>query len=93
MTYLMKDPGATLDYAVDWGTAYLAGDVLQSSGWSVSPAEPGGAAIVSSVSDELIATVTVSGGLAGRIYRLINQVVTASGRADSRSIVLRVEKR
>ena len=93
MTYLLKDPGATLDYAVDWGTDYLVGDVLQSSGWSVSPVEPGGAAIESSVSDELIATVTVSGGLAGRIYRLINQVVTASGRVDSRSIVLRVEKR
>ena len=93
MTYLLKDPDATLDYAVDWGTDYLVGDVLQSSAWSVTPVEPGGAAIVSSISDELIATVTVSGGLAGRIYRLINQIVTASGRVDSRSIVLRVEKR
>lgn len=93
MTYLLKDPDATLDYAVDWGTEYLAGDVLQSSGWSVSPVEPGGAAVVSSQADELIATVAVSGGLVGHLYRLINQVVTASGRADSRSIVLRVEKR
>lgn len=93
MTYLLKDPGATLDYAVDWGTEYLAGDVLQSSGWSVEPVEPGGAAIDGNTADELIATVTVSGGIAGRIYRLTNQIVTASGRVDSRSIVLRVEKR
>ena len=93
MTYLLKDPDATLDYAVDWGTDYLVGDVLQSSSWSVSPVEPGGAAVESSEADELIATVTVSGGLSGRLYRLINQVVTASGRVDSRSIVLRVEKR
>lgn len=93
MTYLLKAPDATLDYAVDWGTEYLVGDVLQSSGWSVSPVEPGGATIDSSESDELVATVTVSGGLSGRLYRLINQVVTASGRVDSRSIVLRVEKR
>lgn len=93
MTYLLKDPGATLDYAIDWGTDYLVGDVLQSSSWSVSPVEPGGAAIDSSESNELIAMVTVSGGIAGRIYRLINQVVTASGRVDSRSIVVRMEKR
>ena len=93
MTYLLKDPGATLDYAVDWGAAYLAGDVLQSSAWTVSPVEPGAAAIDSHVFDEVSATVTVSGGTAGRLYRLTNQIMTASGRVDSRSIVLRVEKR
>jgi hypothetical protein len=37
--------------------------------------------------------VKAGGGLPGRIYRLINEVVTASGRVDSRSIVLRMEKR
>jgi len=93
MTYLLKDPGASLDYVVDWGSDYLAGDVLASSSWSVSPDEPGGASIEASQADLLIAGVTVGGGVAGRIYRLINHIVTASGRADSRSIMLRVEKR
>jgi hypothetical protein len=31
--------------------------------------------------------------LPGRLYRLVNQVVLLSGRVDSRSVVLRVEKR
>ena len=93
MTYLLKDPGATLDYAVDWGSDYLAGDVLVTSAWSVDPVEAGGAAVETSSADSLIATVSVSGGIAGRRYRLTNLVETASGRVDRRSILLRVEKR
>jgi hypothetical protein len=37
--------------------------------------------------------VKAGGGTPGNVYRLVNEVVTASGRTDSRSIVLRVEKR
>lgn len=93
MTLLLKDPEAVLDYAVDWGADYLTGDVLTESGWTVSPDEPGGVSVVSSRFDHLVSTVQVGGGIAGRLYRLTNQVSTAEGRADSRSIMLRVEKR
>ena len=93
MTFLLKDPSAVLDYTVDWGAEYLSGDALADSSWSVSPDEPGGAAIAGSQFDLLLATVQVAGGVAGKIYRVTNQVTTASGREDSRSIVLRVEKR
>ena len=93
MTFLLKDPAAVLDYTVDWGEDYLAGDALADSNWSVSPDEPGGAAIAGSYFDSLIATVQVAGGLPGKIYRVTNQVTTASGREDSRSIILRMEKR
>ena len=93
MTLLMKDPEAVLDYSIDWGADYLAGDALTDSSWTVSPAEPGGVAIVSDRSDLLVATVEVEGGIAGRLYRLTNHVVTAEGREDSRSIMIRVEKR
>ena len=93
MTLLLKDPEALLDYSVDWGTEYLAGDLLEASNWSVLPNETGGVAIAGSRFDLLIATVEVSGGAPGKIYRLTNHVTTASGREDSRSIMLRVEKR
>ena len=93
MTFLLKDPSAVLDYSIDWGAEYLSGDALTNSNWSVSPDEPGGAEIAGSEFDLLIATVQVSGGEPGKIYRVINQVTTASGREDSRSIILRVEKR
>jgi hypothetical protein len=93
MSFLLKDPEAVLDYAVDWGAEYLSGDALATSSWSVSPDEPGGAAIAGSAFDLLIATVQVGGGTPGKIYRVTNHVTTASGREDSRSIMLRVEKR
>lgn len=93
MTLLLKDPEAVLDYAVDWGADYLSGDTLTESSWAISPAEAGGLSLVSSRFDLLVATAQVAGGLAGRIYRLTNHVVTAEGREDSRSILLRVERR
>jgi len=93
MTFLLKDPQSTLDYAVDWGAEYLEGDAIADSSWSVSPDEDGGVTLVSSRFDLLVATAQVSGGKPGKVYRLTNQVTTASGREDSRSIVLRVEQR
>jgi hypothetical protein len=93
MTLLLKDPAATLDYNVDWGAEYLSSDVLAESRWAVEPVEAGGAAVAGSQFDLLVATVQVSGGIAGRLYRLTNHVVTTEGREDSRSIMLRVEKR
>lgn len=93
MSFLLKDPDALLDYAVDWGADYLAGDALASSSWSVSPDEPGGVSIATSACDLLTSSVQVSGGEPGKTYRLSNLVTTASGRRDSRSVVLRVEKR
>ncbi len=93
MTLLLKDPAAVLDYAVDWGAEYLNGDALTESRWTVVPAESGGLSIVSSRFDLMLSTVQVGGGIAGRIYRLTNHVTTAEGREDSRSIMVRVEKR
>ncbi len=93
MSFLLKDPEAALDYALDWGAEYLSGDALLDSSWSVTPDEPGGAAIVGSQFDLLVATVQVAGGVPGKIYRVTNHVTTASGREDSRSIILRVERR
>jgi hypothetical protein len=93
MTLLLKDPEAALDYAVDWGAQYLAGDVLSASSWRVIPAEPGGVSILASSFDATLASVTAGGGVPGRLYQLTNHVVLSSGLTDNRSIVLRVEKR
>ena len=93
MSYLLKDPDAVLDYLVDWGAEYLGEDELLTSDWSVSPDEDGGIAIAGSEFDGRNATVKASGGVPGRIYRLSNRVLTASGRTDCRSVTLRVEKR
>jgi hypothetical protein len=93
MSFLMKDPDAALDYSIDWGAEYLGGDLLADSEWSVNPAEPGGVAIVGSDYNSTTTSVKAAGGIAGRIYKLVNHVTLESGRVDNRSIVLRVEKR
>lgn len=93
MTLMLKDPDAVLDYAIDWGAEYLGGDLLAQSDWSVVPEETGGVTLVGSDFDATTTTAKAAGGVAGRIYRLVNRVVLQSGRVDDRSIVLRVEKR
>lgn len=93
MAFLLKDPEAALDYSVDWGAEYLSGDVLASSSWSVSPIEDGGASIVGTEFDLLVATAQVAGGIPGKVYQITNHVVTTLGREDNRSIILRVENR
>jgi hypothetical protein len=93
MTLLLKDPEAALDYAVDWGLEYLTGETLAQSDRHVAPVEIGGLSVVSSALDGKIARATAAGGVAGHLYQLTNHVVLSSGLTDSRSIVLRVEKR
>jgi hypothetical protein len=93
MSFLLKDPDAVLDYEVDWSADYLGTDVLSASEWSVSPAEPTGLAVLEQLFDGGLATVKASGGVAGHVYRLTNQVELESGLRDSRSVVIRVEAR
>ena len=94
MTYLLKDPAAVLDYSIDWGAEYLAEfELIATSDWTVAPDEPEGVSVVQGVFEPRTSTVTVQGGIAGHIYRLFNRITTMEGRADERSITLRVETR
>jgi hypothetical protein len=93
MTLLLKDPDAVLDYEIDWGAEYLKGDLIAESSWLVDPDETGGVTIAGSDFDATTSTVKATGGVTGKIYRLVNRVTLQSGRIDDRSIVLRVEKR
>lgn len=93
MSLLMKDPSAVLDYGIDWGRQYLEGDLLAESSWSVEPVEVNGVEVLATSFDDRSSRVKLGGGIAGRVYRIRNHVVTAMGREDSRSLVLRVEGR
>jgi len=94
MSFLLKDPNAVLDYSIDWGAEYLnGGELLARSDWSVVPDEPGGVTVVGSDFDATTASAKAAGGLAGRLYRLVNRVTTDAARVDERSILIRVENR
>lgn len=93
MAYYLKDPQARIDYAFDWAAGYLAGQTVASSEWRVVPAETAGVEIVGASSQATRTVATVGGGVAGRVYRVTNRVVMSDGRADERTVVLRVEDR
>lgn len=91
MQLYIKDPGAVLDYSINWGAGYLQGsETLSSSIWTIFPADMTQSSASSTAST---ATVTVSGGTAGQIYQLTNRITTSQGRTDERSITVRVEQK
>ncbi len=91
MQVYVKDPGAILDYSIDWGAGYLqSGETLGSSIWAIFPADM---AQESAGDAAGVASITVSGGIAGQIYQLTNRITTSQGRTDERSITVRVEQR
>ena len=93
MAFFLKDPSASIDYAVDWGAGYLAGQVIAASRWSVSPQEPGGVRVNGELGGATRTGATLSGGVPGHVYRVANAITLSDGRSDERSIVLRVEDR
>jgi hypothetical protein len=92
MSFYLKDPRSRVDYAIDW-SGYLDGQVVAASSWTVEPQEPGGVA----AQEESFAldrtAATLSGGVAGHVYSISNEVILSDGRIDRRSITLRVEQR
>ena len=94
MSLYLKDPQARIDYAIDWGPAYLDGQIIAASDWRVSPDEDDGVAIVEIGSFDLQRTAaTVTGGVPGHVYRIGNRVTLSDGRSDERSLTVRVEER
>lgn len=84
-----KDPQAKLDYGLDW-SAWLGDDTITASDWV---AEPAGLALSGFAHDKKKTSVYAAGGQAGSAYLLRNQVSTAAGRIDERSIKLKVKER
>jgi hypothetical protein len=93
MDYYLKDPAAAASYTIDWGEAYLGPRGISGSAWEVSPSEAGGLMLQSSGHDGRTARASVTGGLAGHVYRLANRVTLNDGSSDVRSVLLRVEER
>lgn len=84
-----KDPGATLDYSIDWTAWLKVGDSMASSTWSGQD----GITLGTSSLDGSIATIWLSGGTPGSSYKITNRVQSSGGRVDERTIVINVEQR
>ncbi len=90
MTVETIDPDASLDWAFDWATNYLQeGETIDTSTWSV---EPEGELAVSGeirTDGNTKTQGTLAGAVAGKLYRVINRIVTTTPRTDERSQLFR----
>lgn len=92
----IKDPDAVLDYIFDWSDWLPNGDTIISSEFVISPGltiGPGPNGGPDQYFTTTNATVWLSGGSQGQPYAVTNQVTTAGGRTDDRTITIRVQQR
>jgi hypothetical protein len=93
MALLVKDPDARIDYEFDWAAAYPDGQAVMASGWTVAPVDGDGIVVAAAAHDLTRTTATLTGGVAGRVYRVTNRVTMSDGQIDERSMTIRVEER
>jgi hypothetical protein len=93
MSFYLKDPESRVDYSVDWGAAYLDGQTIVGSGWSVEPEEADGLFVEQESHDLVRSAARLGGGIAGHVYSATNRVALSDGTIDRRSIHIRVEDR
>jgi hypothetical protein len=84
----VKDSDAVLDYLWDW-SAWLGDDTIASH--TVTAAT--GITLASSTATSTAVTAWLSGGTVGQSYAVTCRIVTAAGRTDERSSIIRVQNR
>ena len=85
----IKDPNAVLDYKWDWTQWLSSGDTITSGVVSITD---GDVAINSQSNTTTTVTAWISGGTASTEAHLNARVVTAQGRTDDRTIVLKIQQ-
>jgi hypothetical protein len=83
MSFLaIKTPEETKDYSLDWSQD-LQGDTINTSAWSVSPADvtvPQSTIGTGTAPGNTLTTVWLTGGTIGRGYDVTNTINTVGGR-------------
>jgi hypothetical protein len=85
----IKDPNAELDWQFNWSDWLAIGETISSASFAVDD----GLTVNSTGHDDTLATIWVSGGTAGKVYRVTCHIVTSDSRTDDRSINIRVMER
>lgn len=80
-----KDPDEVVNFGIDWAD-YLGTDTISSSSWTV----PSGITQVGSSFTATQATIKLSGGTVGSIYRISNRITTSASETVDQSIDIEV---
>jgi hypothetical protein len=97
-SYIIKDPGATITYTIDW-TAWLpTTSNISTSTWTISSVTGDGANALTKVSDGITtgnrySYIQVNKGTSGNIYTVKNTIVTTDGTTDVRRFRITVQDR
>lgn len=91
LAVFQKDPDAVLDYSMTW--TLDGGDSISTATWAIDDPPDADLVIDSQSVVSGVPTVWVSGGTEGSSYRLRCRVVTADGRTDDRTFLIRVVTR
>lgn len=91
MADFTKDPNAVLDYSFDWSDWLSESEEINTSTWI----NPDNITINTSAKTATSSVVWVSGGTAGRTYRLTNRIVTTNNptRTEDRTLTIEVQDR
>lgn len=82
-----KDPGETLDYAINWATV-LAGDTINTSTFAIS--DPS-LTTTAHTNTSTVATIWLATGTLGSTYKVTNTIVTAGGRTFVESATITIK--
>lgn len=88
MPFYQKDPDAKLDYTIDWST-WLGDDTIADSDWTVET----GLTEVTASNTDTTTTIWLSGGTEGTTYDVTNEITTAAGRIEERTIRIYITER
>lgn len=84
-----KDPDATLDWIFDWNEWLGETETIASVEFEADP----GITIETESNTQKTATVWLSGGTEGQVYRVTCRITSSEGRIDDRSFTLRCANR
>jgi hypothetical protein len=91
MADFIKDPNEVLDYSFDWSDWLSESEEINTSTWI----NPDSITINTSAKTATSSVVWVSGGTAGKTYRLTNRIVTTNNptRTEDRTLTIEVQER
>jgi hypothetical protein len=93
--YITKDLDAILTYSLDWSDWLQNGETITSNLFTVESisgdADP--LTKVSQSNTNTVCTVKISGGTAGKIYKVFDTITTSGGLTERRYFRIKVETR
>jgi len=93
--YIPKDTEAILTYSLDWTDWLNNGETISSSNYTIETITGDTDPLTRSAQSttSYVTTVKVTGGSAGKIYKIYNQITTSGGLTERRYFRIKVETR